>query len=51
MEKGGLEEAGGSFVGVVEVVGVMFRGEDGCYAVLRVCEAESGEGFALVGAC
>jgi len=33
----------------VEVLGVIFRAEDGGYAVLEVQDAESGEGFALVG--
>lgn len=33
----------------IEVVGVIFRAEDDGYAVLEVQEADSGEGFALVG--
>jgi exodeoxyribonuclease V alpha subunit len=33
----------------VEVLGVIFRAEDDGYAVLEVEDAESGEGFALVG--
>jgi len=33
----------------VEVLGVIFRAEDDGYAVLEVQDAESGEGFALVG--
>src|SRR5215813_9545620 len=36
-------------MGTVEVMGVIFRAEDDGYAVLEVREAESGEGFALVG--
>ena len=35
--------------GTVEVLGVTFCAEDDGYAVLRVQDAESGEGFALVG--
>ena len=38
-----------AFSGTVEVLGVIFRAEDDGYAVLEVQEAESGEGFALVG--
>jgi exodeoxyribonuclease V alpha subunit len=38
-----------SYTGTVEVIGVIFRAEDDGYAVLEVQEAESGEGFALVG--
>jgi exodeoxyribonuclease V alpha subunit len=38
-----------SYTGTVEVLGVIFRAEDDGYAVLEVREAESGEGFALVG--
>jgi exodeoxyribonuclease V alpha subunit len=38
-----------SYSGTVEVLGVIFRAEDDGYAVLEVQEAESGEGFALVG--
>jgi exodeoxyribonuclease V alpha subunit len=38
-----------SYTGTVEVMGVIFRAEDDGYAVLEVREAESGEGFALVG--
>lgn len=38
-----------SYSGTVEVLGVIFRAEDDGYAVLEVREAESGEGFALVG--
>jgi exodeoxyribonuclease V alpha subunit len=37
------------FKGTVEVLGVIYRAEDDGYAVLEVREAESGEGFALVG--
>ena len=37
-----------SYSGTVEVIGVIYKAEDG-YAVLEVQEAESGEGFALVG--
>jgi len=38
-----------SYSGTVEVLGVIFRAEDDGYAVLEVREADSGEGFALVG--
>jgi exodeoxyribonuclease V alpha subunit len=38
-----------AFSGTVEVLGVIFRAEDDGYAVLEVQDAESGEGFALVG--
>jgi exodeoxyribonuclease V alpha subunit len=38
-----------SYTGTVEVLGVIFKAEDDGYAVLEVQEAESGEGFALVG--
>jgi exodeoxyribonuclease V alpha subunit len=38
-----------AFTGTVEVLGVIFSAEDDGYAVLEVQEAESGEGFALVG--
>ena len=38
-----------AFSGTVEVLGVIFSAEDDGYAVLEVQEAESGEGFALVG--
>src|SRR6478752_4559783 len=38
-----------AYTGTVEVVGVIFRAEDDGYAVLEVRDAESGEGFALVG--
>jgi exodeoxyribonuclease V alpha subunit len=38
-----------SYTGTVEVLGVIFSSEDDGYAVLEVREAESGEGFALVG--
>jgi exodeoxyribonuclease V alpha subunit len=38
-----------SYTGTVEVVGVIFKAEDDGYAVLEVQEAETGEGFALVG--
>jgi exodeoxyribonuclease V alpha subunit len=38
-----------SYTGTIEVLGVIFRAEDDGYAVLEVQEAESGEGFALVG--
>ncbi len=38
-----------AYTGTVEVLGVIFRAEDDGYAVLEVQEAESGEGFALVG--
>src|SRR3954454_5761905 len=38
-----------AFTGTVDVVGVIFRAEDDGYAVLEVRDAESGEGFALVG--
>jgi exodeoxyribonuclease V alpha subunit len=38
-----------SYTGTVEVLGVIFRADDDGYAVLEVREAESGEGFALVG--
>lgn len=38
-----------SFSGTVEVVGVRFRSEDDKFAVLRVQETGSGEGFVLVG--
>jgi exodeoxyribonuclease V alpha subunit len=39
----------GSYTGTIEVLGVIFRAEDDGYAVLEVQEADSGEGFALVG--
>jgi exodeoxyribonuclease V alpha subunit len=38
-----------AFTGTVEVLGVIFSAEDDGYAVLEVQEAETGEGFALVG--
>jgi exodeoxyribonuclease V alpha subunit len=38
-----------AFAGTVEVLGVIFSAEDDGYAVLEVQDAESGEGFALVG--
>ncbi|HEX6665382.1 MAG TPA: AAA family ATPase [Solirubrobacterales bacterium] len=38
-----------AFTGTVEVIGVIFSAEDDGYAVLEVQDAESGEGFALVG--
>ncbi|HET8862742.1 MAG TPA: ATP-dependent RecD-like DNA helicase [Solirubrobacterales bacterium] len=38
-----------AFSGTVEVLGVIFSAEDDGYAVLEVQDAESGEGFALVG--
>jgi exodeoxyribonuclease V alpha subunit len=38
-----------SYTGTVEVLGVIYRADDDGYAVLEVREAESGEGFALVG--
>jgi exodeoxyribonuclease V alpha subunit len=38
-----------AFTGTVEVLGVVFSAEDDGYAVLEVQDAESGEGFALVG--
>jgi exodeoxyribonuclease V alpha subunit len=38
-----------AYSGTVEVLGVIFRAEDDGYAVLEVQDAESGEGFALVG--
>src|SRR6476660_648405 len=38
-----------AFTGTVEVLGVIFCAEDDGYAVLEVQDAESGDGFALVG--
>ena len=38
-----------AYTGTVEVIGVIFRAEDDGYAVLEVQDADSGEGFALVG--
>jgi exodeoxyribonuclease V alpha subunit len=38
-----------AFSGTVEVLGVIFNAADDGYAVLEVQDAESGEGFALVG--
>ncbi len=38
-----------AFTGTIEVLGVIFSAEDDGYAVLEVQDAESGEGFALVG--
>jgi exodeoxyribonuclease V alpha subunit len=38
-----------SYTGTVEVIGVIYKAEDDGYAVLEVQEADSGEGFALVG--
>ncbi|MGB7686159.1 MAG: ATP-dependent RecD-like DNA helicase [Solirubrobacterales bacterium] len=38
-----------AYTGTVEVIGVIYRADDDGYAVLEVREAESGEGFALVG--
>ena len=38
-----------AYTGTVEVVGVIFSAEDDGYAVLEVQDADSGEGFALVG--
>src|SRR3954451_24200962 len=37
------------FSGTVEVLGEIFRAEDGSYAVLEVQEEGGGEGFALIG--
>ncbi len=38
-----------AFSGTVEVLGVIFCAEDDGYAVLEVQDADSGEGFALIG--
>jgi exodeoxyribonuclease V alpha subunit len=38
-----------AFSGTIEVLGVVFNAADDGYAVLEVQDAESGEGFALVG--
>jgi exodeoxyribonuclease V alpha subunit len=38
-----------AFTGTVEVLGVIFSAEDDGYAVLEVQDADSGDGFALVG--
>ncbi len=38
-----------AYTGTVEVLGVIFCAEDDGYAVLEVQDADSGEGFALVG--
>ncbi len=38
-----------AYTGTVEVIGVIYRADDDGYAVLEVREADSGEGFALVG--
>jgi exodeoxyribonuclease V alpha subunit len=38
-----------SYSGTVEVIGVIYKADDDGYAVLEVQEADSGEGFALVG--
>ncbi len=38
-----------AFTGTIEVLGVIFSAEDDGYAVLEVQDADSGEGFALVG--
>ena len=38
-----------SYTGTVEVIGVIYKADDDCYAVLEVQETDSGEGFALVG--
>ncbi len=38
-----------TYSGTVEVLGVIFRAEDDGYAVLEVQDAESGEGFGLIG--
>ena len=38
-----------AYSGTVEVLGVIFSAEDDGYAVLEVQDAESGEGFALIG--
>ena len=38
-----------SYSGTVEVIGVRFRSDDRSFAVLRVQETASGEGFVLVG--
>jgi exodeoxyribonuclease V alpha subunit len=38
-----------AFTGTVEVLGVIFSAEDDGYAVLEVQDADTGEGFALVG--
>ena len=38
-----------AYSGTVEVLGVIFSAEDDGYAVLEVQDADSGEGFALVG--
>jgi exodeoxyribonuclease V alpha subunit len=38
-----------AYAGTVEVLGVIFSAEDDGYAVLEVQDAESGEGFALIG--
>jgi exodeoxyribonuclease V alpha subunit len=37
------------YTGTVEVIGVIYKADDNGYAVLEVQEADSGEGFALVG--
>jgi exodeoxyribonuclease V alpha subunit len=50
MRPAALFDAGAaSYSGMVEVLGVIFRAEDGGYAVLEVQETGGGEGFALVG--
>ena len=38
-----------AFSGTIEVLGVIFSAEDDGYAVLEVQDADSGEGFALIG--
>jgi exodeoxyribonuclease V alpha subunit len=38
-----------SYAGTIEVLGVIFSAEEDGYAVLEVQDADSGEGFALVG--
>ncbi len=38
-----------AYAGTVEVLGVIFSAEDDGYAVLEVQDADSGEGFALIG--
>ncbi len=38
-----------AYSGTIEVLGSIFRAEDDGYAVLEVRDAESGEGFALIG--
>src|SRR5215203_1526380 len=42
-------DGNGEYSGVIEVIGVTYSADEDGYAVLEVQDADSGEGFALVG--